>query len=57
MRLQTHLTDRRLGCAQAYEGPALVPRMKRELLACLEADGFESVQAAIAADHRPPRPP
>jgi dihydroorotate dehydrogenase len=37
---------------QAYDGPALVPRMKRDLVHCLRADGFASVQDAIAADHR-----
>ncbi|KAK9791356.1 hypothetical protein WJX73_007084 [Symbiochloris irregularis] len=36
----------------AYGGPALVPRLKRELAACLEADGFQSVGAAVGADHR-----
>lgn len=36
----------------AYEGPALVPRLKKQLAACLEADGFTSVQDAIGYDHR-----
>ncbi len=36
--------------AFAYEGPALVPRVKRELAACLERDGFASVGAAVGAD-------
>lgn len=36
----------------AYGGPAVVPRMKRELAACLRRDGFSSVAAAVGADHR-----
>ncbi len=36
----------------AYGGPAVVPRMKRELAACLQRDGFASVAAAVGADHR-----
>ncbi|EFJ30613.1 hypothetical protein SELMODRAFT_440247 [Selaginella moellendorffii] len=36
----------------AYEGPALIPRIKAELAACLERDGFKSAQEAIGADHR-----
>lgn len=36
----------------AYEGPAAVPRIKAELAACLEADGFKSVAEAIGADFR-----
>ncbi|GLC39005.1 Dihydroorotate dehydrogenase (fumarate) [Pleodorina starrii] len=35
----------------AYEGPALVPRLKRELAECLERDGFNSVAEAVGADH------
>jgi dihydroorotate dehydrogenase len=31
-------------------GPALIPRIKRELLAALAEDGFADVQAAIGAD-------
>lgn len=38
--------------AFAYEGPPLVPKIKRELAACLERDGFKSVQEAIGAAHR-----
>ena len=37
--------------ALAYEGPSLVPKMKQQLAACLEADGFSSVQEAIGVDH------
>ena len=33
--------------AFAYEGPTLVPRLKRELLAALRADGFERASDAI----------
>jgi dihydroorotate dehydrogenase len=33
--------------AFAYKGPALVPRLKRELLAALRAEGFERVSDAI----------
>ena len=38
--------------AFAYEGPALVPRMKEELAACLARDGFESVEDAVGADRK-----
>ena len=38
--------------AFAYEGPALVPRIKRELAACLARDGFSSLAQAVGADHR-----
>lgn len=38
--------------AFAYEGPRLVPRIKRELAACLARDGFASVAEAVGADHR-----
>jgi hypothetical protein len=31
-----------------------VPRVKRELAACLAADGFASVRDAVGADHRAP---
>ncbi|CAM6129413.1 unnamed protein product [Calypogeia fissa] len=36
----------------AYEGPAAIPRIKAELAACLEADGFKSVAEAVGADFR-----
>ena len=39
-----------LWTSMAYEGPALVPRLKRELAECLERDGFKSVQEAVGAD-------
>ena len=38
--------------ALSYEGPALVPRIKRELATCLARDGFKSVVEAVGADHR-----
>lgn len=38
--------------ALSFEGPALVPRVKRELAACLARDGFKSVADAVGADHR-----
>lgn len=34
--------------AFAFQGPALVPRVKRELAACLERDGFASVADAVS---------
>ncbi|GAB2285016.1 hypothetical protein Dimus_019472 [Dionaea muscipula] len=38
--------------AFAYGGPALIPQMKEELAACLERDGFKSINEAIGADCR-----
>ena len=38
----------------AYGGPAVVPRMKRELAACLRRDGYGSMAEAVGADHRKP---
>ena len=35
-----------------YGGPALVPHIKRELARLLREDGFDSVAAAVGADHR-----
>ena len=40
--------------ALIYEGPGLIGRIKRELAACLRADGFASVADAVGADHRAP---
>lgn len=37
--------------ALSFEGPALVPRIKRELAACLARDGFKSVGDAVGIDH------
>jgi len=36
--------------ALVYEGQALLPRLKRELLACLDRDGFSNVADAVGAD-------
>jgi dihydroorotate dehydrogenase len=38
--------------ALIYEGPNLVKRIKRELLQCLERDGFANVSEAVGADLR-----
>jgi dihydroorotate dehydrogenase len=37
--------------ALIYQGPGLVGRLKRELAACLRADGFRSLGDAVGADH------
>ena len=41
-----------LYAAFAYEGPALIPRMKRELAALLRRDGVRSVAEIVGADIR-----
>ncbi|KAG9146307.1 hypothetical protein Leryth_008004 [Lithospermum erythrorhizon] len=38
--------------AFAYGGPALIPKMKAELVQCLERDGYKSISEAIGADYR-----
>jgi dihydroorotate dehydrogenase len=38
--------------AFVYEGPGLVARIKRELAACLRADGFASLAEAVGSAHR-----
>jgi len=38
--------------ALAFHGPALVGRIKRDLAACLRADGFASVAEAVGAEAR-----
>ncbi len=38
--------------AFAYAGPALIPRLKRDLAAALRAGGFESVRDAVGNDAR-----
>ncbi|HEY4944226.1 MAG TPA: quinone-dependent dihydroorotate dehydrogenase [Rhizomicrobium sp.] len=38
--------------ALAFQGPGLVKRIKRELLACLERDGFAKLSDAIGVDGR-----
>jgi dihydroorotate dehydrogenase len=37
--------------ALVYDGPGLIGRIKRELLACLKADGFKTLAEAVGADH------
>ncbi|WPT16487.1 Dihydroorotate dehydrogenase [Picochlorum sp. SENEW3] len=37
--------------ALSYQGPSVVPHIKKELAECLRADGFGSIQEAIGADH------
>jgi dihydroorotate dehydrogenase len=41
-----------LYAAFAYEGPALIPRIRRELAALLRREGFRSVGDAVGADIR-----
>jgi dihydroorotate dehydrogenase len=43
--------------ALAYQGPGLVARIKRELLACLARDGFANVSDAVGMDLTSPSPP
>lgn len=38
--------------ALVYQGPGLIGELKRDLARLLRADGFESVAAAVGADHR-----
>ncbi len=38
--------------ALVYHGPGLVAEIKKDLAACLRADGFASVGDAVGADHR-----
>ncbi len=38
--------------AFAYEGPALIPRLKTELLAAMRAKGFATIREAVGADLR-----
>ncbi|NQW02368.1 MAG: quinone-dependent dihydroorotate dehydrogenase [Rhodospirillales bacterium] len=38
--------------ALVYQGPGIAHRINRELLALLEADGFNNITQAIGADHR-----
>jgi dihydroorotate dehydrogenase len=35
----------------AFEGPTILRRMKAELAALLQRDGFATVQDAVGADH------
>ncbi len=41
-----------LYAAFAYDGPALIPRIKRELAAALRREGFSSVAEAVGVDAR-----
>jgi len=41
-----------LYAAFAYDGPALIPRIKRDLAAALRRDGFKNVAEAIGVDAR-----
>jgi dihydroorotate dehydrogenase len=41
-----------LYAAFAYDGPAVVPRIKRELAALLRRDGFRNVSEAVGVDVR-----
>jgi len=38
--------------ALVYEGPGLVDAIKRDLVDCLRADGFDSVVDAVGAQHK-----
>lgn len=37
--------------ALVFQGPGLIPRIKRDLVMLLRADGFESLSEAVGADH------
>lgn len=50
-KLRAGATLVQLYTALAYEGPGLIARLKRELLACLARDGFLRAGDAVAADH------
>ena len=39
--------------ALVFKGPGLAEKIKAELAACLEKDGFLSVKDAVGADHKP----
>lgn len=52
MKIRSGATLVQLYTAFAYEGPAVVPRLKEELVACLERDGFKSIQEAVGVDCR-----
>ncbi|CAK9212520.1 unnamed protein product [Sphagnum troendelagicum] len=51
LKIRAGATLVQLYTAFAYEGPPMLPRIKAELAACLERDGFKSVQDAVGADH------
>ncbi|MCO5599598.1 hypothetical protein L7F22_053704 [Adiantum nelumboides] len=50
MKIRSGATLVQLYTAFAYEGPAIVPRIKEELAACLEKDGFKSIKEAVGVD-------
>ncbi|MCO5558110.1 hypothetical protein L7F22_011687 [Adiantum nelumboides] len=49
-KIRSGATLVQLYTAFAYEGPAIVPRIKEELAACLERDGFKSIKEAVGVD-------
>ncbi|CAK9261027.1 unnamed protein product [Sphagnum jensenii] len=51
LKIRAGATLVQLYTAFAYESPSMLPRVKAELAACLERDGFKSVQDAVGADH------
>lgn len=51
-RIRAGATLVQIWTSLAYEGPAVVPRIKDELAQLLERDGFKSVGDAVGADHR-----
>ncbi len=52
MKIQAGASLVQLYSSFAFHGPALIPRLKRELLAALDAAGFASVQDAIGTRAR-----
>ncbi len=48
VRAGAHLVQ--LYTAFSYQGPALIPRIKRELLAAMRAQGFTHISQAVGAD-------
>jgi dihydroorotate dehydrogenase len=38
--------------ALVYQGPGLIERINKELIACLQRDGFKTITEAIGADHK-----
>lgn len=52
MKIRSGATLVQLYTSFAYGGPAIVPRLKEELAACLERDGFKSIKEAVGVDCR-----
>ncbi|WP_339831256.1 quinone-dependent dihydroorotate dehydrogenase [uncultured Parvibaculum sp.] len=50
MKIRAGASLLQLYSALTYEGPGLIARIKRELAACLEADGFAHLTDAVGAD-------